>query len=943
MIGPGKPKRGHFRSLYSLGIFGAITISLVCFFIQFGTASAKGRQGPTDPFGNLQTDSDTDDDRVTDDKESHLYFTNPFLRDTDADGLDDRAEIVFQTDPLNPDTDGDGMPDGWELFFDLDPLNPLEATQDKDNDGLTNLQEYLDGSNPHVKDSDNDGYDDLYEATHPPRDPVVHEEPLVFAVFPPVAKPGDTLTILGYRLGDTVSQTVVEINGRRAELLPGSSETNLKVRVPSRADRFRFPPIRIIATYQGVQWSSTAPHFPFKVTGDEEIPELQKDPTEIAEGRNVYGRIMLGESDAYRFNLSDRSVINVSVKAFDALDNRVLEGGTHDPDTYLQVLRKTGSVVAGNDNFGNSTNSALPGLVLEGGTYTIQVTVPRAEAGNTSRGYYSLRFDRIASPFITDISPAIGRPGEIVTISGCNFGAAIEDNRVQFVHGRSRTSAQITHASAASLTIQVPSLQGQPGQGYSVVVTNLVTGLGSQEKAVAAHNAPAIFYLLDHAGYVPERVFGAGYLSSDQTAVGYTGEGRGRFIIEGSKGETILAKMIFAQPFGEANPAGQPRVSLIAPDGNEVPLHPLDPPTSKGIGQDLYTLPQYGKYTLVAQGTQDGIHPGFYQLSFERQEHVAADRMEILSGDHQIIPVVSGGETILGPLKVRVTYQGKAVAHAPVIFQVIAPLGQWTQDHDYLFFTDANGDATATGLVSPKPPLQGQVLAHVVWTRAYAKFHFVLVPAFSPRDWDGDGLTNTEEGNTLKTDPTNPFHKDAQGNLVLDGYPLSGDTTQDWDGDDLENKLEIYLGTDPHRLDMDEDGYPDGFEIKNILDPFTRETSKIEFIPLGFTPNYDEDVILYVLARDPTGHFRAGVVLTAKEHNFLESKDARLSQGFSASGTDGRGIDFCQVHTANQPDGTGEYYFYGKQYPSLGYRYYLTASTDSATDTIYFIAVPQMF
>ena len=48
----------------------------------------------------------------------------------------------------NPDRDGDGMPDDWERAYALDPNYAGDAALDSDNDGLTNLQEYLSGTNP---------------------------------------------------------------------------------------------------------------------------------------------------------------------------------------------------------------------------------------------------------------------------------------------------------------------------------------------------------------------------------------------------------------------------------------------------------------------------------------------------------------------------------------------------------------------------------------------------------------------------------------------------------------------------------------------------------------------------------------------------------------------------------------------------------------------------
>ncbi len=46
------------------------------------------------------------------------------------------------------DVDEDGIPTFWETAFELDPYDPVDATHDEDNDGRTNLEEYLSATHP---------------------------------------------------------------------------------------------------------------------------------------------------------------------------------------------------------------------------------------------------------------------------------------------------------------------------------------------------------------------------------------------------------------------------------------------------------------------------------------------------------------------------------------------------------------------------------------------------------------------------------------------------------------------------------------------------------------------------------------------------------------------------------------------------------------------------
>jgi heat shock protein beta len=84
--------------------------------------------------------------------------------DSDNDGLKDVDEDLLGTDPTNPDSDGDGVPDGVEVG---DPLNPTNTDgdddinaldMDDDGDGLTTVYEDTDGDgDPTNDDSDGDG------------------------------------------------------------------------------------------------------------------------------------------------------------------------------------------------------------------------------------------------------------------------------------------------------------------------------------------------------------------------------------------------------------------------------------------------------------------------------------------------------------------------------------------------------------------------------------------------------------------------------------------------------------------------------------------------------------------------------------------------------------------------------------------------------------------
>lgn len=74
--------------------------------------------------------------------------------DADNDGLSDADEFLAGTDPLDSDTDQDGVPDGWERRHGLDPADPSDAAADADGDGMPNGEEFALGTDPQAFEPD---------------------------------------------------------------------------------------------------------------------------------------------------------------------------------------------------------------------------------------------------------------------------------------------------------------------------------------------------------------------------------------------------------------------------------------------------------------------------------------------------------------------------------------------------------------------------------------------------------------------------------------------------------------------------------------------------------------------------------------------------------------------------------------------------------------------
>ena len=119
-----------------------------------------------------------------------LYnISNPAIATVSKDGLitavssgtvlvqavNEGRQGIFSLQVILAGTSHGGIPDDWAIAHGLDPNDPAMPFEDPDHDGLTNLQEFLNGTDPHNPDTDGDGLTDGQEVL------IYHTSPVLFS------------------------------------------------------------------------------------------------------------------------------------------------------------------------------------------------------------------------------------------------------------------------------------------------------------------------------------------------------------------------------------------------------------------------------------------------------------------------------------------------------------------------------------------------------------------------------------------------------------------------------------------------------------------------------------------------------------------------------------------------------------------------------------------
>ncbi|MBM3230997.1 S-layer homology domain-containing protein [Candidatus Peregrinibacteria bacterium] len=200
-----------------------------------GEADGTERQAGRNPLDRTDDYTyDLDNDGLTNGQEA-LIGTNPAKPDTDGDGVNDKDDAFPLDAKYRTDQDKDGIADEYEALQGLSPEKRSDADEDADEDGLNNLEEFIEGTDMKNRDTDADGKPDGEEVADG-EDP--QENPCLA-----LAGPGDVL----HDLDDHWSRPFVTV---LQQISSGESGPRIIDGYPKKSGGREFLPDREITRYE---------------------------------------------------------------------------------------------------------------------------------------------------------------------------------------------------------------------------------------------------------------------------------------------------------------------------------------------------------------------------------------------------------------------------------------------------------------------------------------------------------------------------------------------------------------------------------------------------------------------------------------------------------------------------------------------------------------------
>ncbi len=777
----------------------------------------------------------------------------------------DAAFVAAPSDITQPDSDADGLPDWWETQHDLDAGDPAGANGaygDADGDGLTNLGEYLAGTDPNNWDTDGDGNNDYFSSAggltfgeyYMDGDQIPDAWELLYGgILSPLANDahadpdGDGWSNLSEYLGtgvDVTYTTNVTGEGTNAVATVVETETTVSPTRPNSAVSYPIPEVTFTFLGDAVATLSSAysineldvvvPSAPALIVWAYSDPMMRTPDAKaimpfsgaFANGlsttlrRWTTGHLREGPTTFMAFIDTNGNGVwnagewlgysehNTEKTSWGSMKVRI--GLTDKPAGYIRF------------SWEQNMEAIATALSQVNGT-TYRVAVQTLGEGGNPFVYTAIRhLEAMGRPYVTEMDLKLAGVGpmsgayrwSVGTVDGTTL--LMGTNSVIYEGTAEELEPAIVYPDRETLTHARNKLVLDVPRGAAEVSIRILRGGSPVWETVAPVPNGVVFD--DDPGRGPAEfdlpLAGWGSFTNGD----YTLQVRGRNPTNASTlVSTSFSVNVQEAPVGAGTIQGRMRYYGEALGRQVVEAF-------EGAGFDQACV---ARARVAADGSYSlqGLRAGTYHV---RGYVDANDNGELDAGEPWgFVRAQPSGVTLLkrgasadaqSPYEVEFTVKSVSVGA-----QSLAT-GQELVAYDSLAYEGVEGlDSDGDGVSDQAELAQGT----------------------SPVRWDSDfdGLGDGEE----IAAGTDPLNADSDGDGMPDGWERThgfnprnaADAAGDADGDGLTNGGESQAGTDPRNVDSDGDGMPDGWEADAGLDPLRSEDAAFDADADGL-PNGDE-------------------------------------------------------------------------------------------------------